>query len=70
MASVPMIVQGTLWVARDAKIIIGYKRRVSFSENSTGFVTVGIDQARVASDKFIYADNLTLYVDEEGKLYY
>ncbi len=70
VADVPTFSRGTLWIARDGKVVTGYKRKVAFSENPDGFVVVTVDRPRIKADKLIYAPMTTLYVDDEGKIYF
>ena len=70
VAEVPTISRGGLWIARDGKVVTGYKRKVVFSEDPDGFVVVTVDQPRIKADKLIYAPMTTLYIDDEGKIYF
>jgi len=70
VAEVPTILRNALWIARDGKVVTGYKRKVDFSENPDGFVVVAVDKPRIKADKLIYAPMTTLYIDDEGKIYF
>ena len=70
VAEVPTITRGSLWAARDGRVITSYKRKVDYSENRQGFIIVGVDKPRTKADKFIYAEHTTLFVDEDGNIYY